>query len=214
MDDVLLLDFGGVCLLNPVELHGRLEERLGLAPGTFTWLGPVDPSTDEPWRRMIAGDGPTERDYWAMRAAEVGEAAGTALDTRGLMQLLYEPPTDEMIRPGCTRVVDAALATGWGVSVLSNDLGAFHGPEWAAAIPLLRRVDQVIDCAHGPALKPDRAAYEWALELLGVAASQIVFVDDQPRNVEGAEACGIESIWFDVADAEACWDRIGRRVGR
>ncbi len=213
MPGVLLLDFGGVCLLNPVEMHDRLEARLGLPSGTFTWLGPVDPATDELWRRMIAGDGITERDYWATRAAEVGETVGERFETRDLMQLLYEPPTDDMIRPGCTRVVEAALAAGWGVSVFSNDLGAFHGPEWAAAIPLLQQVDQVIDCSHGPALKPERVAYEWALELLDEPAEAVVFVDDQPRNVEGAEACGIESIWFDVADAEACWDRIGHRVG-
>ena len=129
------------------------------------------------------------------------------------MRLLYEPPTEDMIRPGCRRVVDAALASGWGVSVFSNDLGAFHGPEWAEAIPLLQQVDQVIDCSHGPALKPERAAYEWALGVLGVRAEDVVFVDDQPRNVEGAEACGIESIWFDIAAAEGSWDAVGRRVG-
>jgi putative hydrolase of the HAD superfamily len=129
------------------------------------------------------------------------------------MQLLYEPPTEDMIRPGCRRVVEAALTSGWGVSVFSNDLGAFHGPEWAATIPVLQQVDQVIDCSHGPALKPEPVAYEWALDLLDVGAETVVFVDDQPRNVAGAEACGIESIWFDIADAEACWDRIGERVG-
>ena len=45
--DVLLLDFGGVCLLNPVEMHARTEAVLGLPAGTFEWMGPVDPDTDE-----------------------------------------------------------------------------------------------------------------------------------------------------------------------
>ena len=44
--DVLLLDFGGVCLLNPVEMHARTEAVLGLPAGTFEWMGPVDPDTD------------------------------------------------------------------------------------------------------------------------------------------------------------------------
>ncbi|MGI9606679.1 MAG: HAD family phosphatase, partial [Acidimicrobiales bacterium] len=61
--DVLLLDFGGVCLLNPVELHERAESMLGLAQGTLDWLGPVDPSTDDLWQQMIAAEGITERDY-------------------------------------------------------------------------------------------------------------------------------------------------------
>ena len=209
---LLLLDFGGVCLLNPVEMHAHLESRLGLAPGTFTWLGPVDPSTDELWQQMIAGDGITERDYWEIRAREVGETVGRAMTTRDLMRVLYEPPTDEMIRPGCWRAVRAAHRAGWRVAVLSNDLRTFHGPEWAASIPLLQQIEQVIDCADGPALKPDRRAYDWALDELGADAASVVFVDDQPANIDGARACGIESVWFDVARAESCWGEIADRV--
>ena len=209
---VLLLDFGGVCLLNPVEMHHILEERLRLAPGTFTWLGPVDPSTDQLWQRMIDADGITERDYWEIRAREVGETVGREMSTRDFMRTLYEPATDEMIRPGCRRTVAVARQHGWGVAVFSNDLRTFHGPEWAASIPMLQDVDQVIDCADGPALKPRRAAYEWALGELDAEPSRVLFVDDQPGNVAGAEACGIESIWFDIADAEAAWDGVAHRI--
>ena len=108
--DVLLLDFGGVCLLNPVELHDTATTRLGLPQGSFSWLGPIDPSTDELWQHMVAGEGLTERDYWAMRAREVGEAAGRDLDTRAYMTLLYEPPAPELVRPEAISTVEAAIA--------------------------------------------------------------------------------------------------------
>ena len=97
--DVLLLDFGGVCLLNPVELHQKLTGLLGLPDDAFTWLGPIDPSTDELWRQMVAGNGVTEREYWAIRAEEVGKAAGREMSLTDYMTLLYEPPTPEIVRP-------------------------------------------------------------------------------------------------------------------
>jgi len=160
-----------------------------------------------------APDGSFSLEVVTPTAREVGEAVGSSFSTRDLMRVLYEPATDDMIRPGCRRVVEAAPGAGWTVSVLSNDLGAFHGPEWAASVSLLDLVDHVLDCSDGPALKPDRAAYEWALERLGASADGVLFVDDQPGNVDGARACGIEAIWFDIADAEQCWRSIGERIG-
>ena len=209
---LLLLDFGGVCLLNPVELYPQLEAQLGMPAGTLSWKGPVDPSTDELWRRVANGDGVTERDYWAIRAEQVGSMIDAPMSTAEFMNRLYEPPTPDMIRPGCTRTVAEARELGWSVAVFTNDLSAFHGPDWAASIPFLQEVDQVVDCSNGPALKPDPRAYEWALAELGVARSSIVFVDDQPMNAEGAVACGIETIWFDVAKADESWDRIAARI--
>jgi len=45
-------------------------------------------------------------------------------------------------------------------------------------------------------MKPDPRAFERALEILGVAAGQAVFVDDSDRNVTAAAALGIDSILF------------------
>ena len=99
------------------------------ASGTFDWMGPVDPSTDPLWRRMVEGE-LSERDYWAQRAAEVGRAAGKDFDTRSYMNLVFAPPTPEMIRTEATSVVTSALDAGYGVSVLTNDMRAFQGPDW------------------------------------------------------------------------------------
>jgi hypothetical protein len=49
-------------------------------------------------------------------------------------------------------------------------------------------------------LKPDPRAYHDCLQRLGLPASACVFVDDQPRNVEGARAVGMIAIAFDVRD--------------
>lgn len=211
--DLLLLDFGGVCLLNPVELHDKTERLLGLPGGSLTWMGPVDPSTDGLWRRMIAGDGLTERDYWAQRAAEVGTAAGRELDTADYMRLLYDPPTPELIRPGAIKTVRRALDAGFAVSILTNDMRAFHGRAWEHGVEFLAMVDHIVDCSDTNVLKPDPRAFARAAEITGIAPERTLFVDDQPRSVEGAEAVGLEAMWFDIANAASSWDDVASRLG-
>lgn len=209
----LLLDFGGVCLLNPVELHHVAESSLGLPSGTLDWHGPLDPETDPLWVKMADGEGMTERQYWAFRAAEIGRLGGRELDIRSYMRLLYHPPRPELIRPGCITVSSAAQRTGLGVSVFSNDLIIFHGHDWAASMEFLQTVDSVLDCSATGIFKPDPAAYRWALDELGVEAGAVLFVDDQPVNVSGAEAVGMKAMWFDIANADESWSRVAERLG-
>lgn len=209
----LLLDFGGVCLLNPVELHHVAESALGLAAGTLDWFGPIAPETDPMWMKMAAGEGLTEREYWALRATEVGRLGGRELDVRSYMRLLFYPARPELIRPGCLEVVSAARQAGLGVSVFSNDLIAFHGLDWVESIELLQTVDRVLDCSSTGIFKPDPAAYRWALGELGVEGEAVLFVDDQPVNVAGAEAVGMQAMWFDIADADGSWTKVAERLG-
>jgi glucose-1-phosphatase len=45
-------------------------------------------------------------------------------------------------------------------------------------------------------VKPDARIYRLALERLGVAASEAVFIDDFERNVQGARAVGMQAVHF------------------
>ncbi len=211
--DVLLLDLGGVCVLSPVELHHRAEAALDFEPGTLDWMGPLDPDTDELWQRMIVGDGLTERDYWRRRSAEIGEMAGRELSLRDYMTIIYSPPSDELIRPEAGIVAKAALAAGYGVSALTNDLRAFHGPEWHKRIAFFDLLDNLADCSDTNILKPDRRAYERVVDIVGVNPERMLFVDDQPLNITGAEAFGMQVYWFDVARATRSWQDVADHLG-
>lgn len=211
--DLLLLDFGGVCLLSPVELHAVAETKLGLPSGTFTWLGPIDPSADELWRDMTAGNELREREYWTTRANEVGAAAGRTMSVQEYMTLLYSPPSDDLIRPGCGSLVADAFAAGLSVSVLTNDLRTFHGEEWEKGITVLGKVDHIVDCSETSILKPDPRAFERAMTVTGHAADRILFVDDQQLSVRGAEAVGIDAVWFDIAHPPRSWQQVAERLG-
>lgn len=56
--------------------------------------------------------------------------------------------------------------------------------------------DAMIISAEVGMAKPDPRIYQLALEKLGVAASESVFLDDFPENVEGARAVGMQAIHF------------------
>lgn len=202
----LLLDFGGVCLLNPVELHRSFERRMGLPEGTFTWMGPVDPSTDELWRKLDAKE-ITEREYWHQRARDVGDAAGKGSEwtLRDYMSEAYREPEDIIIRDSARTLVRDAKAAGAKVGILTNDLYDFHGEAWVDSISFFKEVDTITDASRIPALKPDPKAFEQALVDLDVRREEVVFVDDQVRNVEGSRAFGLETVFFDVANPKESW---------
>ena len=45
-------------------------------------------------------------------------------------------------------------------------------------------------------VKPDPAIYRLLLDRFGLSAQDCVFIDDSPRNVEGARAVGMHAVHF------------------
>ena len=193
----LLLDFGGPVLRTPFELLRGGEIRAGLAQGSLRWTGPFDPSADSDWRRMQRAD-ITERDYWQRKADEFASLTGREASFRGLMDVLFAGGEDELVRPEARDAVSVAKRAGLSVAVLTNDMRAFHGDEWVARMSILGEMDVVVDGSVEHVLKPDPRIYRLAVERLGVDAEDCLFVDDQPGNVEGARAVGMQALWFDV----------------
>ena len=124
---VLLLDFGGVCSLYPVELHRHTEASFGLPRGSLTWLGPVAPDTDPLWQELLAGR-VTERGYWDRRVAEIGEAVGRSLSVRDYMSNCYSLPEAEIIRPEAVEVVSAARQAGMKIGDPDQRFGSVRRP--------------------------------------------------------------------------------------
>ena len=206
----LLLDFGGVCLRLPMELHRTVERELGLPAETLTWMGPVAPETDPLWRAIWAGE-LTEREYWDRRAAELSRATGRTLSARDYMRLCVNRAEHEVIRPEAVAVIRKARTAGVKVGILTNDLAAFVGPEWKDQLSFFREVDAFTDVSFGP-MKPHPDAYALALRNLGTGADATLFVDDQPHNVAGAEQVGLAAIRFDVGHPARAWAAVEARL--
>ncbi len=86
-------------------------------------------------------------------------------------------------------------------------------PTSAAACPCWRSFELIVDGTHTGILKPDPRAYAAVTAGLGLPAAACVFVDDQPRNVAGGLAAGMDAVAFDVTHPAASFAQVLRRLG-
>ena len=208
----LLLDFGSVISVSLFERHRDTEAELGLGAGSLRWLGPIAPETDELWQAMQR-DEISERDYWARRARELGEAAGQpGWDMLAMLTRLRHTDPNAVVRPGVRRLVQAAHAAGLKLGILSNELELFYGAEFLSRMDILRDMQVIVDATHTQVLKPDPRAYEMAVQQLGVPAARVLFVDDQFRNIAGAQRAGLQSQFFDLRDVDGSIAAVAARL--
>lgn len=194
----LILDFGGVVTRTLFETHDITERALGLSPGTLTWRGPFDPATDPLWVSMQARE-ISERDYWMTRTREVGALLGEEWsDMKTFVQRARGADAELVLRPEARNAILKAKEAGLRLAILSNELDLFYGVEFRKRFPLIELFDVIVDATYTKILKPDPRAYEQVLAEVGLDRADCVFVDDQKKNIEGAEAVGLPYVHFDV----------------
>ena len=194
----LILDFGGVISRTLFETHDLSEKALGLPNGSLTWQGPFAPEADPLWRAMQA-DEISERDYWKSRTAEVAKLVGQNWNEMSdFVRAARGADPDAVIRPEFRTTIAACKAAGVRLAILSNELDLFYGADFREKLPFLKDFEVIVDATYTGILKPDARAYELVLQALGLPAADCVFVDDQLRNIKGAEALGLPSVHFDV----------------
>jgi putative hydrolase of the HAD superfamily len=209
----LVLDFGGVISKTLFETHTLTETALGLPPGTLRWQGPFAPETDPLWASMQRGE-ISERDYWLIRSREVGRLVGEDWnDMETLVKRARGADPDAVIRPEADRATHIVGRAGHKLAILSNELDLFYGADFRKKLPLLDRFEVIVDATHTGILKPDPRAYQLVIDELSLDPEACVFVDDQARNIAGAQACGLQTVHFDVrnplgsyAQALRCFD--------
>ena len=189
----LLLDIGGVVHSTGVRLVGRLAEREPAMRPVIEEIGGIASDRDELWQRMLRRQ-VSEREYWAQRAAEFGAAVGETWDTRAMMRRFYELPEQEWLCAATIELMADTKAAGLRLGALTNDMTAFHGPEWVARQEHLKLFDVIVDASLTGVMKPDPRAFHGGAEALGLPPEQIVFLDDMPWNVDGARQAGMTAV--------------------
>jgi putative hydrolase of the HAD superfamily len=207
MTKALVLDFGGVISKTLFETHSLSEQALGLAPGTLGWRGPFDPDSDPPWCAMQAGE-MTERDYWALRMRETGALVGE--DWTEFPQFVgrvrgADPAA--VIRPEALDAIQRTKEGGGRLAILSNELDLFYGADFRDKLPFLADFELIVDATHTQILKPDPRAFAFVTDGLKLDASDCVLVDDQLKNIRGAEAVGMGYVHFDVTKPGASYEQ-------
>lgn len=208
----LVLDFGGVISRTLFETHPVTEQALGLAPGTLTWRGPFDPASDPLWVDMQAGR-ITERDYWNIRIAEISSRFGERWEMSDFVRRARGDDPIATMRPEAVRTIETAAAAGKRLAILSNELDLFYGKGFTRRFPLLNAFEVVVDATYTGILKPDPRAYQLCLDALKLPADQCVFVDDQRRNIDGADRAGMATVHFDVRAPKESFARALNELG-
>lgn len=199
----LLLDFGGVIQKSFFETRREMERLLKLPESTLAWAGPFDRSSDPLWQEVISGK-VSERDYWTRRAREVGQLVGEDWSIQQFCHKHNALAWAVILRSEVVELITDVKRAGLKVGILTNELDLFHGEGWLQSVPFAADLDCVIDATHTHILKPDPRAYELALRALDLAAHQVVFIDDQWRNVRGGENVGIHSLHLNVVRHRDC----------
>jgi putative hydrolase of the HAD superfamily len=201
----LVLDFGGVISRTVFETQADNEAALGLLPGTLTWRGPFDPAGDALWQSMQTGQ-ISERDYWYTRAAETGKRVGeTWTNLPEFLQRIRGDNPAAMIRPEFLVTLQKAKLMGRKLAILSNELDLFYGASFRQKLPFLAEFDLIVDATYTKILKPDPRSYAAITEGLDLAAHDCVFVDDQIKNIRGAQSFGMNTVHFDVTHPAASY---------
>ena len=208
----VLLDVGGVLLPTPWELLEEFEARQGWPPGTLPWRGPLDPATDPLWRAAQAGQLPSGG-YFDRRAAEISRLLGRSLTWPEVTRVLFETPAGLAVRSEGRTLVDDARAAGLRTGLLTSKLVAFLSREVVERSDLLSSFDMLLDESETGLAKPDPRAYDQAAVAMGLDPAGIVFVDDDPANVAGADAAGMAGVHFDITDPAGSFTRIRARLG-
>lgn len=180
----VIFDLGGVLVrTEDRQPRARLAERLGISYDQLSsvifdsdsarqaTLGQL--STDAHWEAVLRALNLTEQEFGLARQDFWG---GDSLD----VELV------DYIRSLRPRYQTALLSNAW------DNLRQVLDQHW----DILDAFDQVIISAEVGLAKPDRRIYQLAVEQLGVAAEEAVFVDDYPANLEGARAAGLMTIHF------------------
>jgi putative hydrolase of the HAD superfamily len=115
--------------------------------------------------------------------------------SRAFMQPIFDCARPN---PRATWVLDALRACGIRTAVVSNTPWGSPSEFWRAELGrhgLLERVDTTVFCVDTGWRKPHPAPMQRALQVLEVAASDAVFVGDDPRwDVDGAWRAGIRPV--------------------
>jgi len=202
----LILDFGSVVTYSLFETHRNTERVLGLPAHSLTWKGPLDPASDPLWQAMQR-DEISERDYWLQRSREVGDMLGQSWTSMAdFVQRARGGEPMRIIRPEAIACIEKVAASGNKVAILSNELDLFYGKDLRNKLPFLKSVDAIIDATYTNILKPDPRAYQMCLDALGVTTEECVFIDDQMRNIRGAETIGMRAIFLDICDPAAAFN--------
>jgi HAD superfamily hydrolase (TIGR01509 family) len=181
----------------------ELEQALGRK---FIGRGPNDPN-DELWLQHKQGE-ITFMEYWEQYAEGNGFE-----DWRDLFRQLGTHLPHRFGDPAAYALMADARASGYKVGVLTNDGVGINGTDFFAGIPEFQQLDAFVDARAKGFAKPDPEPYLRAAEELAVEPERVVFLDDTPACVDGAERVGMTAVLVNPLHKQQAFARTRSLLG-
>jgi putative hydrolase of the HAD superfamily len=181
----VLWDFGGVILSSPFEAFARYERERGLPEGFLRQLNATNPDTNA-WAKLERSE--VDLAGFAELYEAEADAAGHRVEAGAVLALLSGE-----LRPAMVQALRRIREEGLAQACLTNNVAGTEAvrPELAEVMALF---DTVLESSKLGVRKPDPRFYDLALEAVGVAPTEAVFLDDLGVNLKPARALGIRTI--------------------
>ncbi|SFC72120.1 putative hydrolase of the HAD superfamily [Nocardioides terrae] len=187
--EAVVLDYGGVMTTPMGDSIRAWIAADGIDPQSFSrtlkaWLA-RDAPAGTPIHRLETGELDAD-EFGVLLAAELARHDGEPVDPEGLLGRLF---AEIRVESAMFDLVADLRPLGVRTGLLSNSWGDIYPRERIAAA-----FDHVVISAEVGLRKPQPEIFRLALDGLGVAAGQAVFVDDAEPNLIGARAVGLRTI--------------------
>jgi len=180
-------DLGGVIVrTGDREPRTKLAERLGM---TYEELAKAVFENESSLRASLGAISPAE--HWAEVSQRLGLPPSEAAVAR---HEFFAGDSLDLDLVNFIRSLRPKYRTG----LLSNAWSDMRA--YLVSQKIEDAFDQLIISAEVGIMKPDARIFQLALEKLGVAPTEAVFVDDFAVNIEGARAVGMYAIQFTQPD--------------
>jgi putative hydrolase of the HAD superfamily len=193
----VISDFGGV-LTTPLsasfavfaERTGMSMAELGGALGAIVAREGAQPLYEMECGRL------TEADFVAGLERALLAQLGREISCEGFGDALW---AGLAANPPMIDLMAELREDGYRMALVTNNVREWES-RWRALAPVDDIFELVIDSAFVGVRKPDPEIYELALQGLGVAGEECLFVDDLERNCAAARAFGMATVLY--RDAE------------
>lgn len=183
--DVVLFDIGGVLLTNSWDVNERAETAAHF-----------DLNLAELQSRHA-------------EIFELWERGGMTMSTYLDVAVFYEPRSfsrdefvtcmldqSKLLQDGAMSVLRELADSGkYLIGALNNEARELNEYRFKA-FGLRNCFDVALTSCYLGLRKPDRAFYQRAIDIVGRSPDRILFIDDRPENVAGAEAAGLLAIHY------------------
>ena len=114
------------------------------------------------------------------------------------LYLLHHWHENMPVYSGIDRMMACLKASGVPLYLLSNAGQQFH--TYKKHIPAFRHLDGIVLSSDLKLLKPGPEIYQYLLDTYDLVPEEVLFIDDSPANVRGAEALGIHGYSYHDGD--------------